>query len=729
MVCDPVGPPAPRLSRPEPDSLEAAAKRAAQVVKLVADNRVSAANKRLHRPDVAPKPIREAYEDLIPLHPQGAPPTNIVLPETPLYGPGTVPTNAVREIVSHSRKESSPGPSGWTFELLDVALRDAAFAESFRNLMIDICNGALPAAVDLVLAHSNLIGIPKETGGTRPIAMGDVFLKVAAQIAMKREESNLRSIFYGTQYGVGTKNGAEIIIHDTREFVRNGPLPDKTSVGGKMRVLFTLDASNAFNSPTRESMHQAIVAYNVPGLLGIFKTAYAQKSTLFIVGSNGELSLTSSNGSKQGETSSGMCFSLVVQPGLDEIRDNHEKSAAKAYLDDISAMSTDPYAAHLALLALDARLRSKGISLNYKKCEVLMPGLVEDGPDDTYVARVAAALTAAGVPADSPLRHFRIATVVKILGAHISTSSAREEAALLAKAKPKIDAQLARVRELPASPQALIIVRQCFLATQMHNARVHHPDTTARLMSYVDAKSQLLIRDWAQCQQFGAAQQAIYIAPTRQGGLGMVSLSITAPAAHAASILNYRCTKNGQKCTITQSQINQACLEEAHKQLAVRDPSFVAHLENTKHGGSILTTSHAARASEDITAAALRILLKSPSVNAASSSASTYACPGCSSTSIGRRANNLAAAASARSSAPSLSVEQYMHHALGCAAMPGGAVTKRHNAILVVRHSAQLRLRRRRQGTEKPSFLRLSLRFASLARRLRHSQQVLQKSN
>jgi hypothetical protein len=246
MVCDPVGPPAPRLSRPEPDSLEAAAKRAAQVVKLVADNRVSAANKRLHRPDVAPKPIREAYEDLIPLHPQGAPPTNIVLPETPLYGPGTVPTNAVREIVSHSRKESSPGPSGWTFELLDVALRDAAFAESFRNLMIDICNGALPAAVDLVLAHSNLIGIPKETGGTRPIAMGDVFLKVAAQIAMKREESNLRSIFYGTQYGVGTKNGAEIIIHDTREFVRNGPLPDKTSVGGKMRVLFTLDASNAF---------------------------------------------------------------------------------------------------------------------------------------------------------------------------------------------------------------------------------------------------------------------------------------------------------------------------------------------------------------------------------------------------------------------------------------------------------------------------------------------------
>jgi hypothetical protein len=200
-------------------------------------------------------------------------------------------------------------------------------------------------------------------------------------------------------------------------------------------------------------------------------------------------------------------------------------------------------------------------------------------------------------------------------------------------------------------------------------------------MSYVDAQSQLLIRDWAQCQQFGAAQQAIYIAPTRQGGLGMVSLSITAPAAHAASILNYRCAKNGQKCTITQSQINQACLEEAHKQLAVRDPSFAAHLENTKHGGSILTTSHAARASEDITAAALRILLKSPSVNAASSSSSTYACPGCSSTSIGRRANNLAAATSARSSAPSLSVEQYMHHALGCAAIPGGAVTKRHNAI------------------------------------------------
>ena len=286
-VCTPtvlVKPTPPRLPREASDAFQVATRRVAQTMKHAIEGNVSTANKTLNRPEAPSKPIDETYENLCKLHPDGAPPMNIVLPAVPLYSKDSVSVEAVRKIVQGcSTKETSPGPSQWTFELLHIALGDAFNAECFRNVIIDICNGALPDFVDLALSASNILGIPKENGSERPIAMGETFLKVAASVSMAREYKNLVNAFRHSQFGVATPGGADLIVHHVRSFVCAGIRPFSSEVAGVGRVVWTLDGSNAFNTPARQGMYDNILKYKCHGLLGVFKVGMRSHALSLVV--------------------------------------------------------------------------------------------------------------------------------------------------------------------------------------------------------------------------------------------------------------------------------------------------------------------------------------------------------------------------------------------------------------------------------------------------------------
>lgn len=336
-VCELVNPP-PAVSEPRPalSPMEAASKRASQTMKLVTENRISAANKRLQRSELPNKSPEEAMVDLLPLHPDGPAPSEVPLPETPLYGTDNLTINAVRRLVKHSCRETTPGPDQWTQELLLAALGDALFAESFRNFLIDMCNGHLCATTEDLLRLSNLMGLAKDTGGTRPISMGETFLKLGEAIAIERENGNLQALFDRSQYGVGHRNGAETIVQHVRNFVRIGKRAFSNAIAGDLRVLATLDCKNAFNTPSREAILQAILKSKLAGLLGIFKTSYGNSSKMFVVGSKATLIVESKSGCRQGTTGGSVFFSITIQPALDLIRDHHEGTDALAYLDDIT---------------------------------------------------------------------------------------------------------------------------------------------------------------------------------------------------------------------------------------------------------------------------------------------------------------------------------------------------------------------------------------------------------
>jgi hypothetical protein len=94
--------------------------------------------------------------------------------------------------------------------------------------------------------------------------------------------------------------------------------------------------------------------------------------------------------------------------------------------------------------------------------------------------------------------------------------------------------------------------------------------------------------------------------------------------------------------------------------------------------GSTLITSISARASEESTGAYLRLSMLTASENANSSPDALYPCPGCKHIAIGRAANNLAGN---NSGSTMRNINDWMRHVIGCVAIPGGAVTKRHNSI------------------------------------------------
>lgn len=683
MVCTLTNKPAaaPAPSRSDSSSLENQAKRAADVLALAAQGRIGAANKRLNRADSPQVPIEETVADLVKLHPDGDNPINVQVPAD-LHDETSITVNAVRAVVARACHETTPGPDGWTQELLKIALVDPNFATSFRNLVLDICNGVMPDEIDDVLTLSNLIGIPKETGGTRPIAMGQTILKVANTIAVKREERGLNCAFDGSQFGCAAENGTETIVHHSRDFFRTGKYISSDRHAGKQRVMLLLDAHNAFNSPFRQAMHKAILHYGLLGLLGIFKTTYSKVAKMFVVGSKGEHCIFSKRGSRQGESSASFLFAATIQPGIDNIRDNHPNVDPAAYLDDITLLCEDVPSAVAALLDLAAFFESIGMKFNYKKCEIVMPGLVadEDGAPGSYEARVQAAFAAAGVPDDSPIHQFRVTPSIKLLGANIAATSEAEAALVDKRMRGKFDALLERLREVPASPQAFTLLRQCVLPSLTHVARVHHPDVTKQLMLYADAQVQLLLQQWAQSKTFSISQQAFVSAPIKEGGLGIGSAAVTAPAAYAASILAFAAQKAGKKDAIKQRFINQACQLEWASRLSDMDPTVAVHLEATKAAGTILFSGPTARASEDCSGAYLRLVTLSASENAASAADASYSCPGCNSINVGKLAANLTSTGNQRSA--HMPLKQWMCHVIGCAAVPGGAVTKRHNAIV-----------------------------------------------
>src|ERR1700734_2964527 len=70
---------------------------------------------------------------------------------------------------------SAPGPSGWTGELIKALVGDADCLAGLVALVEDIINGDLDDSARKFLLSSSLIASEKDSGGFRPIAIGDVF--------------------------------------------------------------------------------------------------------------------------------------------------------------------------------------------------------------------------------------------------------------------------------------------------------------------------------------------------------------------------------------------------------------------------------------------------------------------------------------------------------------------------------------------------------------------------
>jgi len=203
----------------------------------------------------------------------------------------------------------------------------------------DIANGTIPKRIIDILSISVLIPLEKRGGGVRPIAMGDVFRKLAGKQILQVESRSLCRIFGNIQLGVGAKLGIERIVNSVQISSDLNPTFD----------ILCLDFKNAFNSIDRIHIRNQLISH-FPQLVAMFDSFYIKTQSPLVIPSgcstDSSRFISSCQGVQQGDTLGPLLFALGLQPillGIKEILDKHNVpnaiSLVAAYLDDITLVA------------------------------------------------------------------------------------------------------------------------------------------------------------------------------------------------------------------------------------------------------------------------------------------------------------------------------------------------------------------------------------------------------
>ena len=110
---------------------------------------------------------------------------------------------------------SSGGPDDLTLQhLIDLLAGDSG--SRLLNVLTDLINlmlaGKFDSEINTIIYGGRLIALSKKDGGVRPIAVGYVFRRLAAQCANSHMIEDCSKILQPREMGVGVAGGAEAAI-------------------------------------------------------------------------------------------------------------------------------------------------------------------------------------------------------------------------------------------------------------------------------------------------------------------------------------------------------------------------------------------------------------------------------------------------------------------------------------------------------------------------------------
>jgi len=433
------------------------------------------------------------------------------LPETPAgdHKAVLVDIKTLRRITHSMRSAASPGDSGWTEELLDAALGDYSVAFFLSMIIRDIQNDDVSEVARDALTTCRLVALGKPGGGIRPIAIGEVLLKIACAIAVEDVSPHLQEYLKDLQYGMLTSGGCEAVHHAMEAALAADPSCSS----------MTIDCTNAFNCALRLSMAKTL--YSLPWsspLWGLFNLAYRNPSKLKVTIGGKEFTLWSSEGSRQGCVLGSLLFCLVIHPTLIEARIRFPEVTFKAIIDDINMWGP----ASRLLEAFDflrQRLAEHGLVTNAKTTIYV--------PVDTQIPR---SYTDPVAPLLTVNRSF-----IKILGGFHSRDGSVIRS-LLKDHVAEHDTFFARLQMMPPLA-AYKILQHCGAPRLSFLIRVHHPDLIGDVVEKFDSDVVRVLEhicDTA-ASSFSEESTLLFQLPASEGGANVPKLSALAPIAYAAS--------------------------------------------------------------------------------------------------------------------------------------------------------------------------------------------------
>ena len=458
-------------------------------------------------------------ESLLQLHPR--PLAGTVLPGLPQSAPPSVLEDdaGVRRLLTQSDNGTAAGPSGWGGNMLAILVQSDICRLGVIALLADIINGQLPDDARQLLLASRLVALSKPNSeGHRPIAVGELFYRLAAIVAVRRVSSEAASLLAPHQYGIGVPGGAEKIVHSLQH-----ELVDTD----KRLALLQLDITNAFNSCDRARLLREL--YALPGLQSMFRIAdfaYSQPSALVLSGSDG-LMIESAQGVRQGDPLSALLFCVYMRQLLQQAS---EQTGVRVYgfFDDISLLGT-PQQLMAALERLQPVLATASLQLNTAKShftyfhDQLTP----------LSATVLHTLSAGNIQ----LHHSWVGVVGAVVG--------RDDAAIRAGMRSTLeaaggyDAFFRRVQldDMPIQT-AMLLLRGCMVPAMHYHLRCVAPVCIEDEAQQFDDRMMEATMSKLGLDESERTERTIALLQRklRDGGWGMIAASHTSPAAYLGSL-------------------------------------------------------------------------------------------------------------------------------------------------------------------------------------------------
>jgi hypothetical protein len=451
------------------------------------------------------------------LHP--ALPASSVLPPLPANARHTIleDDEQLKRLIRGSNNGACSGPSGWGGNLLSSLVESHICRAGIAAVLKDIVNGTIPEQARQYVLASRLFGITKPDNGARPIAVGELFYKLAGVLAVRNVTAAAATLLAPHQYGVGVASGCEGMVHAMQH-----TLTDPTS----KRMGLKVDISNAFNSCDRAELLRKV--YAIPQLAPLYRMAdfaYSVPSQLLLQGCDG-LAIESSNGVRQGDPLACLLFCIYMRDLYEELSQQADVTLY-AYVDDLHVVGT-PAEVMKALAALQRLLPAASLRLNTNKSHV------------AYFHSDSAPLQS-GVLNTLASNDITLHTEwMEVVGAVIG----RDEQAIQRGARQVFhqdgnDAFFRRLQSVELSVQsAFLLLRQCAVPQMNYLLRCTPPKCIAELAREFDDRIVEAARDKLEVRCGEVTDETIRLLRQKlsNGGFGLKSALATSPAAFLGSV-------------------------------------------------------------------------------------------------------------------------------------------------------------------------------------------------
>lgn len=373
-------------------------------------------------------------------------------------------------------------------------------------------SGQIPDFAAEAFYGASLIALRKKDGGLRPIAIGSVYRRIAAKVAVSCVSSRIGAELRPAQLGVATRSGCEAAVHAVRSFVT------ATAESNQQEVIVKLDMANAFNTVRRDSMLEAVRS-RLPAIYPLVWQSYSSASPLYIDNKK----IWSRTGIQQGDPLSSLLFSLAV----DDVAKTADTDINVWYLDD-ATLGGPLELVTRNIQRITTSLEKLGLKINSTKCEAILLGA-----DVSYWRNTAMETLRTVLP---DVRETDVHSM-QLLGSPICAEQVREQ---LLSGEQMVSRLVQRVQKLEEAHQAFFLLKNYVSAPRLlyllRSAPAYqHPSLLARIDEVVRRGAVIITNvdlhdsSWRQATL-----------PARLGGLGIRKVSDLALPAYLASIKSSR---------------------------------------------------------------------------------------------------------------------------------------------------------------------------------------------